>query len=126
MLLAGLAAVYLYWLVTDQAFASNVDLPGYLMAYFIIQVTGLAVTIVAMVAGRMSGWALGSVLAAATIAVYVASRIWAFPDLAILVGWLDYALGTFTVILAALYLGLHVAVLTKVCVAYPQQRDWHD
>lgn len=125
-LLAGAAAIYVYWLVTNQAFASAVEPPGYLIAYFGIQAAGTVFAVVEMVAGRMLGWFHGSLLATVTILVYAASRLWQLPGLPILAGWWDYPLGTFAMILAALFLGLHFAVLTGVCVAYPHQRNWHD
>jgi len=38
----------------------------------------------------------------------------------------DYALGTFSMALAAMYLMLHFSVLTGMNVAYPERRQWHD
>ncbi|WP_019810781.1 hypothetical protein [Saccharomonospora halophila] len=125
-LLAGDTAIHVYWLITSQALAPRVNAPTYLIAYFAIHIALTALALVGVVAGHLRSWFLGSLLMTLTILVYVASRTWQLPDMRILVGWWDYALGTFAMILALLFLGLHFTVLTKVCIAYPQQRDWHE
>lgn len=125
-LLAGAAGIHLYWLIAGQAYASESEPPGWLIALFVVEAAGMLLATVGLVAGRMSAWVLGSLLATAMILVYVASRLWPLPGLPMLVGWWDDPLGNFGMILAATFLGVHFAVLTNVCVAHPHQRDWHD
>jgi hypothetical protein len=69
---------------------------------------------------------LGSLVSAASLAMYLASRTVGLPGVSQLVGWWDYPVGTFAMALAALFVGVHVTVLTGMNVAYPHRRDWHD
>lgn len=128
VVLLGIAAVRLYWLAGGFLLPRY---PAYPAAYFALLVTAALLASVGMVAGRRpglvtAGWALGSVVSAASIAMYVASRTAGLPGLAHLVNRWDYPLGTFALALAALFLALHFSVLTGMNVAYPQRRDWHD
>jgi hypothetical protein len=74
----------------------------------------------------MTGWALGSLVSMASIAMYLVSRTAGLPGLPRLVGRWDYPLGTFVIALAALFAVLHFSVLTGMNVAYPLRRCWHD
>jgi hypothetical protein len=128
VLLAGVGAIRLYWL-TGGFLVSG--LPAYLAAYFVLLVAAAFLASVAMVVGRRPGlvrigWAVGSLVSAVSIGVYVASRTLGLPGLPQLVERWDYALGTFSMVLAALFLALYFSVLTGANVAYPQRRQWHD
>lgn len=125
VLLLGIAAIRLYWLASGCAPAR------YVAAYFALLVAAAVVASAGMVIGRRPGparmgWLLGSLVSAASIAMYVASRTVGLPGLPQLVDRWDYPLGTFAMALAALFLGLHFSVLTGMNVAYPQHRQWHD
>lgn len=125
VLLVGIAAVRLYLLLGD------VVLPGYLVAYFALLVAAALLASVGMVLARRPapaklGWALGSLVSTVSILGYVLSRTVGLPGLPRLVGRWDYPLGSFAMTLAALFLALHVSVLTGMNVAMPQRRDWHD
>ncbi|HWR48192.1 MAG TPA: hypothetical protein VN327_11365 [Pseudonocardiaceae bacterium] len=80
----------------------------------------------AQVGGAQVGWTLGSLVSAASIAMYLASRTVGLPGLPQLVDRWDYALGSFAMALAALFVALHFSVLTGMNVAYPHRRQWHD
>lgn len=125
-LLLGVAAVRLYWLAGGFV----VSYPAYLAGYFAVVAALAFLAAALMVVPRpwlaATGWAVGSVVCVATVAVYVATRTAALPGLPQLVGRWDYALGTFAMVLAALFVVLHVSVLTKVNVAHPGRRQWHD
>jgi hypothetical protein len=126
--LLGIAAVRLYWLAGGFLLPKY---PAYLAAYFALLVTAALLASVGMVAGRRpglvkAGWALGSLVSAASIAMYVASRTFGLAGLPHLVKRWDYPLGTFAMALAALFLALHFSILTGMNVAYPQRRHWHD
>jgi hypothetical protein len=128
VLLLGVGAIRLYWL-TGGFLVSN--FPVYLTACVVLLVIAALLASAAMVVGRRPGlvrigWALGSVVSAASIAMYVVSRILGLPGLPQLVQRWDYALGTFSMALAAMYLMLHFSVLTGMNVAYPERRQWHD
>ncbi len=128
VLLLGVAAIRLYWLV--GGFPVPVY-PAYLGWYL-----GLLVVVAALAAGSMVigprpglvrlGWVLGSVVSVVSIAVYVTSRTLGLPGLPQLLHWWDYPLGSFAMVLAALFIALHASVVTGMNVAYPQRRDWHD
>ncbi|MFD0899331.1 hypothetical protein [Actinomadura sediminis] len=125
-LVLGVGAVHLYLLVTDQALGGGFDAPAYLRAYCAALLGAAVLSAVGMVAAPKAGWALGSLVAVAAIAVYVSSRVWGLPDLPALEGHWGYALGTFTLLLAGALLGLHFTVSTGLNVAWPQRRNWHD
>ena len=128
VVLLGVAAIPLYWLVGGFPVPAY---PAYLGVYF-----GLLVAVTVLAAGSMVirsqpklvrlGWMLGSVVSVASIAMYVASRTVGLPGLPRLVRWWDYPLGSFAMVLAALFVALHLSVVTGMNVAYPQRRDWHD
>jgi hypothetical protein len=120
VLVLGVGAIHLYLLVVSSG------VPVYLRAYFAVLTAAAALAAVGMLTGRTLGWVLGSLVSAAAIAMYVASRTIGLPGLPQLVGWWDYPLGTFSMMLAALLLSLHFSVLTGMNVAYPQRQHWHD
>ena len=128
VLIVGLVAIRVYWLAGGFPVRTY---PMYLAVYFALMVAAGLLASVAMVLGSRPavagmGWGVGSVVSAVSTGMYVASRTAGLPGLPGLVGWWDYPLGTFSVALAALFMGLHFAVLTGMNVAYPQHRYWHD
>lgn len=126
-LLVGVAAVRLYWLAGGFLLGSY---PGYLAWYFGLVIAAAVLASAGMVAPRSAvaglGWALGGVVSAASLGMYVASRTAGLPGLPEMVGRWDYPLGTFAMALAATFLALHFSVVTRLNVAYPRQRRWHD
>lgn len=125
-LVLGIGAVHLYLLVTDQALGGGFDSPAYLRIYYAVLLGAAALSGVGMVAAPKAGWSLGSLVAVAAIAVYVAGRVWGLPGLSALEGHWDYALGTFMLLLGGALLSLHFTVVTGLNVAWPQRRNWHD
>ena len=128
VLVVGLVAIRVYWLAGGFPVRTY---PLYLAVYFALVVAAGLLASVAMVLGSRPavagmGWALGSVVSAASGGMYVASRTAGLPGLPELVGWWDYPLGTLSMALAALFMGLHFSVLTGMNVAYRQHRYWHD
>ncbi|MGH3620336.1 MAG: hypothetical protein ACRDQ5_00900 [Sciscionella sp.] len=124
-LLLGIAVIRLYLLI------GTIVLPAYLSVYFALLAAAALLASVGMVLMRRPvltrvGWALGSLLSAVSIVVYVVSRTAGLPGLPQLVQRWDYPLGTFAMALAVLFLTLHFSVLTGMNVAVPQRRDWHD
>jgi hypothetical protein len=136
--LLGIAAIRLYWLAGGFLLPAY---PAYLAAYFALLVFAALLAAAGMVVGRRPGpvqiggaqvggaqvgWTLGSLVSAASIAMYLASRTVGLPGLPQLVDRWDYALGSFAMALAALFVALHFSVLTGMNVAYPHRRQWHD
>lgn len=123
LLVLGIAAIRLYPLVIPVA------LPTYLFAYFIVLIVAACVASAGMASGRSvvtrAGWALGSVVAAASMAMYLVSRTAGLPQLHEVIGRWDYPLGTFAILLSVMFLGLHATVLAGINIAVPQRREWH-
>jgi hypothetical protein len=126
LLVLGVGAIHLYLLVSNQALGRRFASPVYLDAYYGLLFASAVAAAVGMVVARRLGWALGSLVSAAAIMMYVASRVWGLPALHMLEGWWNYPLGTFMMALGAMYLGLHFSVITGVNIAHPDRRDWHD
>lgn len=124
-LLLGIAAVRLVLLAENVA-----ALPRYLSAYFAL--IGLLATLAAlgMLVPILSitrvAWGLGSLVALASLLMYIASRTAGLPQLPQLVGRWDYAPGTFAMALSGAYLATHFSVLTRMNVAFPDHQRWHD
>lgn len=123
-LLLGVAAIRLYLLAHGSP-------PTYLGAYFALIGAFATAAAIGMLAARWLvlvrfGWALGSLVALASLLMYIVSRTLGLPELDQYVGRWEYPLGTFAMVLSASYLGLHFAVLTTMTVAYPQHQQWHD
>lgn len=126
VLVLGVGAIHLYLLVSDQALGRRFASPTYLDAYYGLLFASAVAAAVGMLIARRPGWALGSLVSAAAIMMYVASRVWGLPGLHILEGWWNYPLGTFMMALGAMFLALHLSIVTGPNVAYPHRRDWHD
>lgn len=126
VLVLGVGAIHLYLLASNQALGRRFASPAYLDAYYGVLFAGAVAAAVGMTVARRLGWALGSLVSASTIMMYVASRVWGLPGLHVLEGWWNYPLGTFMMALGAMFLGLHFSVSTGVNIAYPDRRDWHD
>lgn len=122
--LLGIAAIRLDLLAMH-------DVPHYLGAYFALIGALATLAAAAMLAGPRprlvrAGWWLGSLVALASLGMYLASRTFGLPDLPQLVGRWEYAPGTLAMALSATFLAVHGSVLTKLNVAYPQHQQWHD
>lgn len=123
-LLLGIEAIRLYLL-------AEYSLPTYLAAYFIVLSACATLAVLAMLAGRWrrlvrGAWALGSLVALASLAMYLASRTAGLPQLPQLVGQWDYAPGTLAMALSGAFLATHFAVLTRLTVCWPMHQEWHD
>lgn len=127
VLLLGMAAIRLYWLLGSFVVPSY---PAYVAAYFAVLAAAAALAAALLVTPRrsvaMAGWTLGGMVAAASLAMYIISRTIGLPYLPGVVGRWDYAVGTVAIALSALFLALHFSVLTGMNVAYPQRRLWRD
>ncbi|HZY75873.1 MAG TPA: hypothetical protein VFE40_06110 [Jatrophihabitantaceae bacterium] len=123
-LLLGMAAIRLCLLAEH-------DQPTYLAAYFTVLGACAMLAALGMLAGRWlaivrAGWALGSVVALASLAMYLASRTIGLPQLPQLIGRWDYAPGTLGMVLSGAFLATHFAVLTGRTVSWPLHQEWHD
>lgn len=105
--------------------------PAYLDVWFGVAGALALLSLVAMVGARSRavarlGWSGGSLVCAASIGLYVASRTAGLPGLDGAVGRWDHPGATAVLGLAALFLLLHTSLLLGVTVAVPERRRWHD
>lgn len=124
-LLLGVAAIRLRELL------GSFPAPSYLRVYFglVVAAALLATCMIATIPWRLItrvGWALGSLVAAGSLAMYLASRTIGLPELPWLVGRWDYPLGTLGMGLSAAFLALHFTIATGTNVASPDRQPWHD
>lgn len=124
-LLAGLAAVHAYVVMTEPA------MPGYFVVYAALLmicclVAGAAMTFAPKPHVPQAGWYFGSVVCLAFLAVYLASRWVTLPGLEALTGRWDVVPGTFAVAFAPAFIAVHTTVLSGINVAYPQRQQWYD
>lgn len=125
VLLFGVAAPHAYWLI------GGFPNPAYLRAYLALIVAASVFAGGLMLVGprrrlTRAGWALGSVTALASIAMYLYAHGKGLPGVPRIVGAWDYPLGNFTMVMAAAFVALHATVLVGISVAYPDRRDWYD
>lgn len=128
VVLLGIGAIRLYLAVSDPV--PGYGVPSYLTAYFAVVfavsvLAGVGMLAVRKLAVVKTSWAVGSLVALATFAMYLASRTAGLPGLAKFVGQWDHPLGTFSMILSLTYLALHLSVVSAVNVAL-SWRTWHD
>ena len=125
LLLIGIAATHIY------VWTSQDTLPRYFQVY-----AAVVVALCLMFAGSLgfgrnprvaqAGWYLGSLLAAAIVAVDVGTRVVGLPALVAVTGRWDFAPATFALALAGAFIGLHGSVLLGINVAYPRRQHWED
>lgn len=123
-LLLSTVAIRLYLLVGDFRF------PAYFDAYLALIVAISLAAAVLMVVPRLRvtrlGWALGTLAQVPSIAMYLTSHSAGLPGMHQLAGRWDYPLGTLAMGLAAMYVAGHFSVVTRMSIAYPDRRNWHD
>jgi hypothetical protein len=71
-------------------------------------------------------WFVGDLISVLFLGLYLASRAVSLPGLVAVTGRWDFAPGTFALAFAAAFLALHMSVLLRINVAYPQQQGWQD
>lgn len=123
LLLAGLAGALLYLWLGDFEF------PAYLAVYFALSAGGCLVASILLWATPALitlGWVLGDVMSTVFVVGYVVSRLAGLPGAPELKAWWDFPAGTFGMLFAGLFVATHFSILTKVNIAYPQQRNWHE
>ncbi len=125
ILLISIAAAHAYVLTTE------VDLPVYFTIYSALMVIGCAVTAGGMwwrLSPRVPQlcWLFGDLLSVLFLGIYVASRVVSLPGLVAVTGRWDFAPGTFALAFAGAFIALHMSVLLRINVAYPDRQGWQD
>lgn len=137
LLLLGIAAIRVYLLVASATgwvapgASAPIRPPVYLLAYFAVVAAGALLAAAGMLSAPRRvltrvGWALGSLVCAAAMAMYLVSRTAGLPGGDRWVGRWDQPLGTFALAVEGAFLITHLAVLTGMTVAVPDRRDWRD
>lgn len=126
--LLGIGAIHLY--LTMIAPGGPVTVPVYLIVYSGLVFAASVVTAAGMVISRSSvvvksAWAFGTVIAVATLAMYLVSRSVGLPGAPVFMGWWDYPLGTLSMILSLAYVGLHGSAVTGINVVM-NWRAWNE
>lgn len=125
LLLLGVAAAHAYIATTQSG------LPMYFEVYCLSLIIGCLV----IAGGVWSGfnrflpqlsWFLGDLLALSFLGLYLVTRMTSLPRLVALTGRWDFAPGTFTMAFAGAFVALHMSVLLRINVAYPNRQGWQD
>ena len=125
LLLLAIAAAHAYVATTEPG------LPMYFKVYCLLLIAGCLV-----VAGGMwfrltphvpqFSWFLGDLLCVLFIGIYLVSRFTSMREMAAVTGRWDFAPGTFALAFAGGYVALHMSVLLRINVAYPDRQGWQD
>lgn len=100
---------------------------AYLGALFGANFVATVVAAVGIFRGAKSwGWTLGALISGLSLLAYLASRLFGLPGFSEAAGEWDEPLGTFAMILEALFLGGWFSVVTGFAVTAPDKRHWHD
>jgi hypothetical protein len=128
----GLGVLLLVAVAAPQvSLLATADYPAWLDAWFILAGVLTLVAAAALTAARSRlvaglGWAVGSLVCATSIGLWIASRTAGLPGVAGTVGRWDHPGGTAVMGLAVVVLLLHASLLLGVTVAVPDRRRWHD
>ncbi len=125
ILLISIAAAHAYVMTT------HTELPAYFKIYSALFIAGCSATVGGM-CWRLSprvphlSWFIGDLLSVLFIGIYVASRAVSLGGLVAVTGRWDLAPGTLALAFAAAFLALHMSVLLRINVAYPDRQGWQD
>ena len=125
LLLMGIVAAHAYVVTIEAA------LPLYFKVYCAVLIAGCFFAAGAMwfpLNPRVPqlSWFVGDLISVLFLGVYLASRAASLPGLVAVTGRWDFAPGTFALAFAGAFLALHMSVLLRINVAYPQRQGWQD
>jgi hypothetical protein len=129
--LAGVALVLVVGLIHLVEAPEHFAAVAYLGTLFAVNFVLALASAVGIWRGSKSwGWLLGAGISAVSILAYLWSRALGLPGFPEGVGAWNTPVGSVSVIVEALFLGLYISVVTGMNVAYPDERhwdeDWHD
>ncbi len=124
-LLLAIAAAHAYVATTEAG------LPRYFLVYSALLVTGCLMVAAGMwfrLSPRVPqlSWFLGDLLSVLFIGIYLASRVTSLRGLVAVTGRWDFAPGTFALAFAGVFVAVHMSVLLRINVAYPDRQGWQD
>jgi hypothetical protein len=123
--LSGIGLLMLIGLIHLYGLPEHYEAARYLGVSFGALFAGMLLSVYGILLGRGWGWTLGAVISGAAFAAYIVSRARGLPGFEEGVGrW--GPLGTATLGLEALYVGLWFSIITGMNVAAPDERRWHD
>jgi hypothetical protein len=125
LLLLAIVAVHVYVTTTQAA------LPVYFKVYCAALSAGCLSTAAAMWLGAKPrvaalGWFVGDLLALLFVGLYLVTRAISLPGLVAVTGRWDFAPGTFALAFAGAFVAVHMSVLLRINVAYPNRQGWQD
>ncbi len=129
----GLGGFLLLGLATTHVFVatSEAGLPTYFKVYSVGLITGCLAAAAGMWFRRRPrvprlSWAVGDLLALSFVVIYLVTRFISLRDLGTVTGRWDFAPGTFALALAGAFVAVHMSVLLRINVAYPDRQGWQD
>jgi hypothetical protein len=123
--LSGIGLLMLIGLIHLYELPGHYAAARYLGVAFAALFVGVLLSVYGILLGRRWGWTLGAVISGFAFVGYVVSRAIGLPGFEEAVGsWRP--LGTITLGLEAMYIGLWFSIVTGMNVAAPDRRDWHD
>lgn len=124
-LLLAIAAAHAYVAMSEPG------LPTYFKMY-----SGLIFAGCLVVAGGMwyrrsprvpqLSWFAGDLISVLVLGVYLATRFISVKGLLAVTGRWDFAPGTFALAFAGAFIAVHLSVLLRINVAYPDRQGWQD
>lgn len=123
--LSGIGLLLLLGLIHLYELPEHFEAARYLGVAFGLLFAGALLSVYGVLLGRRWGWTLGAGISGAAFVGYIVSRVFGLPGFEEAVGRWE-PLGTVTLGLEALYVGLWFSIITGMNVAAPDRRNWHD
>src|SRR5919199_813843 len=99
----------------------------YVGILFLLNFVGSCVAAIGIFRGaRGWGWLLGASISCTALLAYLASRAFGLPGLGGYAGAWSDPVGSFSVLIEGLFVGLYLSLVTGMNVAYPSERNWYD
>lgn len=125
--LAGIALVLLAGLIHLYEVPLLFGAAPYLALLFLADAGAALIAAAGIYRGAsVWGWGLGALICTVAFAAYVLSRTLGLPGLAQAIGRWENPVGTLSLVVEGLFLGLYLSVITGMNVAAPARRDWND
>lgn len=125
--LAGIALILAVGAIHLTKGPEYLEAAPYLGVLFFANALGSLVAAVGILRGTKAwGWALAALISSLAALAYITSRLFGLPGYPEAMGAWDEPLGTVSVIVELLMLGLYFSIVTGMNVAAPDRRSWHD
>ncbi len=123
----GISLILLVGLIHLLKSPEHFEAAIYVGILFLANFVGSLVAAVGIFRGaRGWGWLLGTFICCVALVAYIVSRTLGLPDLGEYLGAWGEPVGSFSVLIEALFIGLYLSIVTGLNIAYPDKREWHD